>query len=255
MSLSGSSHKEGRGGAGGGVRGEYIARYIREEGEALRRASSGRAVVGATSELLVHYLASIALAWLFFLAVALFRFSCLSSLGLFANERILFIRERANGYYSTFTYFSSKVLFDILPLRVVPPIMFGGIKFMLILVLFNLTTSMVVLFLSVAVASASVAGLAGTLVMLFKWVLTVVSSTSVADSVPVAFRWLHTVSFFHAAFEAPAYGVELDVPAALILSTFGLRAQWPNTVLLAIFFTGLTAASYLTLHFFVKEKR
>nr|GAT55146.1 ABC transporter protein [Mycena chlorophos] len=120
---------------------------------------------------------------LFFFTLALFGFSCLSSLGLFANERILFIRERANGYYSTVTYFSSKVLFDILPLRVVPPIIFGGIvyplvglvpavasfwKFMLILVLFNLTTAMVVLFLSIAIASTSVAGLAGTLVMLYK---------------------------------------------------------------------------------------
>jgi hypothetical protein len=31
---------------------------------------------------------------LFFFALALFGFSCLSSLGLFANERILFMRER-----------------------------------------------------------------------------------------------------------------------------------------------------------------
>jgi hypothetical protein len=69
-------------------------------------------------------------------------------------------------------------------------------------------------------------------------------------------QWLHTISFFHAAFEALAvnelrylqlkqvkvriillcslpnltnfteqYGVELDVPAATILSIFGLRAQ------------------------------
>ena len=71
-------------------------------------------------------------------------------------------------------------------------------------------------------------------------------------------QFLHTVSFFHAAFEALAvnelrylslkehkvgvificpgrcdiklklnfqYGVELDVPAATILSTFGLKAQ------------------------------
>ena len=74
-----------------------------------------------------------------------------------------------------------------------------------------------------------------------------------------AFQWLHTISFFHAAFEALAvnelrylqlkevkvsftklddrfvscsflffniqYGVELDLPAATILSMFGLRAQ------------------------------
>ena len=55
---------------------------------------------------------------------------------------------------------------------------------------------------------------------------------------PALFQWLHTVSFFHAAFEALAvnelrylqlheekYGVNIDVPAAAILSTFGLRAE------------------------------
>ena len=89
----------------------------------------------------------------------------------------------SNGYYSSFTYFSSKVLFDILPLRLVPPLMFGGIvyglvglvptvagfwKFMLTLVLFNLTTATVVLWLSIAFESQSVASLTGTLIMLYK---------------------------------------------------------------------------------------
>jgi hypothetical protein len=73
----------------------------------------------------------------------------------------------------------------------------------------------------------------------------------------------------------PQYGVELDVPAATILSVFGLRAQvrwripifvstlicflqsfwWPNISLLAIFFVTFTTASFFTLHFFVKEQR
>lgn len=46
---------------------------------------------------------------LFFFVLALFGFSCLTSLGVFAHERLLFMRERANGYYSPFTYFTSKV--------------------------------------------------------------------------------------------------------------------------------------------------
>ncbi|EAU83316.2 ATP-dependent permease [Coprinopsis cinerea okayama7 len=221
---------------------------------------------------------------IFFFTLALFGFSCLSSLGLFANERILFMRERANGYYSTFTYFSSKVLFDILPLRLVPPLMFGGIvyglvglvptvqgfwKFMLTLVLFNLTTASVVLLLSIAFESVSVASLVGTLVMLFNLLFTglLINRETVAPML----QWLHTISFFHAAFEALAvnelrylqlkeikYGVELDVPAATILSVFGLRAQsfwWPNISLLAIFFVTFTTASFLVLHFYVKEKR
>ncbi|KAH7907698.1 hypothetical protein BJ138DRAFT_1159506 [Hygrophoropsis aurantiaca] len=221
---------------------------------------------------------------IFFFTLALFGFSCLSSLGLFANERILFMRERANGYYSSFTYFSSKVLFDILPLRLVPPFVFGGIvyglvglvptvaafwKFMLTLVLFNLTTASVILLLSIAFASTGVASLVGTLVMLFNLLFTGLLINR--DTVTPVLQWLHTVSFFHAAFEALAvnelrylqlkeikYGVELDVPAATILSIFGLRAQsfwWPNISLLAIFFVVFTSASFVVLHFFVKEKR
>ncbi|KAI0306184.1 hypothetical protein B0F90DRAFT_972077 [Multifurca ochricompacta] len=220
----------------------------------------------------------------FFFTLALFGFSCLSSLGLFANERILFMRERSNGYYSSFTYFTSKVLFDIFPLRVVPPLLFGGIvyglvgfvptvaafwKFILTLVLFNLTTASVILLISIACANTSVASLIGTMVMLFNLLFTGLLINR--SKVKPWLQWLHTVSFFHAAFEALAvnelrflqlkedkYGVELDVPAATILSTFGLRAQsfwWPNISLLGIFFVTFTASSFVVLHVFVREKR
>lgn len=43
-------------------------------------------------------------------------------------------------------------------------------KFILVLVLFNLTTASVILLLSIAFASTSVASLVGTLIMLFKYV-------------------------------------------------------------------------------------
>ena len=39
----------------------------------------------------------VASAGVFFFTLALFGFSCLSSLGLFANERILFMRERCDS--------------------------------------------------------------------------------------------------------------------------------------------------------------
>ena len=133
-----------------------------------------------------------------------------------------------------------QILFDILPLRLVPPLMFGGIvyglvglvptvpgfwKFMLVLVLFNLTTASVVLWLSIGFASVSVASLVGTLIMLFKF-CEISSFTGCEtdeifclfvcfsllftgllvnrESVMPAFRWLHTISFFHAGFEALA---------------------------------------------------
>ena len=91
-----------------------------------------------------------------------------------------------------------KILFDILPLRVVPPLMYGAIvyrlvglvpevatfwKFMLVLVLFNLSTASAVLLISVAFESQSVGSLFGTLVMLFKWVQTYSDIWIVSDCV------------------------------------------------------------------------
>ncbi|KAH9831656.1 uncharacterized protein C8Q71DRAFT_781859 [Rhodofomes roseus] len=220
----------------------------------------------------------------FFFTLALFGFSCLSSLSLFANERLLFMRERANGYYSPLTYFASKVLFDILPLRVVPPLVYGGIvygliglvpevatfwKFILVLVLFNLTTASVILLLSIAFASTSVASLVGTLIMLFN--LLFAGLLINRQTLGKRWEWLNVCSFFHAAYEALAvnelrylqlretkYGVDIDVPAAAILSTFGLQSQsfwWPDIALLGIFFGSFTIISYLILHFYVREKR
>jgi hypothetical protein len=102
-------------------------------------------------------------------------------------------RIRANGYYTPLTYFSSKLMFDILPLRVVPPILFGGIvygltglvptvisfwKFTLTLVLFNLSTATAVLLVSIIFNSTSVASLIGTLLMLYKCVIIFILESS-----------------------------------------------------------------------------
>lgn len=82
-----------------------------------------------------------------------------------------------------------QVLFDVLPLRVVPPLLYGSIlyglvgmvpsvsgfwKFLLTLILFNVTTASVLLFLSIAISHTGVASLVGTLLMLYKCVLLVV---------------------------------------------------------------------------------
>jgi hypothetical protein len=44
-----------------------------------------------------------------FFICALFGFGCLSSMQSFATERLIFLRERANRYYSPGTFFISKV--------------------------------------------------------------------------------------------------------------------------------------------------
>ncbi|KAG8681408.1 hypothetical protein FRC09_017508 [Ceratobasidium sp. 395] len=91
------------------------------------------------------------------------------------------------------------------------------------------------------------------------------------DSIPHSLEWLYYFSFFHAGFEALAvnelkyltlrqnkFGVQLEVPAATILSTFGLRAQsfwWPNITILGIMFATFLVLSFLWLHYFVRENR
>ena len=145
---------------------------------------------------------------LFFFVLALFGFSTLTSLTVFSSERLLFIRERANGYYSPITYFAAKVVFDIIPLRLIPPIIMGAIvypmsglvpewplffKFLLILVLFNLAASAICLFIGIVFKDGGVANLIGSLVMLFS--LLFAGLLLNRDAIPGAAAWLQTVSY------------------------------------------------------------
>ncbi|OBZ84945.1 putative ATP-dependent permease [Choanephora cucurbitarum] len=220
---------------------------------------------------------------LFFFFEALLGFMCLTSLQVFSTERILFIRERANGYYSPGTYFFAKVLFDIIPLRVVPPLMMGLIsyymvglvegipeffKFLLVLVLFNLTAAALCLAIGVVFKNLSMANLLSVLVMLFSMLFAGLLLNK--DSMPPWFAWLKYLSFFNYGLEAllvnemlylqlveERFGLSIDVPGATILSTFGFNAKhyWLDVICLASMFTGLIAFAFVWLVFVVKEKR
>lgn len=144
---------------------------------------------------------------LFFFLLALFGFSTLTSLTVFSSERLLFVRERANGYYSPITYFAAKVVFDIVPLRLIPPIIMGAIvypmsglvpewssflRFLLLLVLFNLAAAAICLFIGIVFKDGGVANLIGSLVMLFS--LLFAGLLLNRDAIPKAASWLQTVS-------------------------------------------------------------
>ncbi|ODQ51181.1 hypothetical protein SAICODRAFT_60202 [Saitoella complicata NRRL Y-17804] len=221
---------------------------------------------------------------LFFFILALFGFSTLTSLNVFASERILFVRERANGYYHPAAYFLSKVIFDVIPLRIVPPVVMALIiypmvglvpevqtffKFLLVLVLFNLTAAAICLFIGVVCKETSVANLIGSLVMLFSLLFAGLLLNS--DSMPKTLSWLQKVSIFHYAYEAllvnevryltlreKKFGLSIEVPGATILSTFGfdVAAFWPDTVGLVIMFVGaFMVMTYLAMHFLLVERR
>jgi ABC-type multidrug transport system ATPase subunit len=152
---------------------------------------------------------------LFFFILALFGFSTLTSLNVFAHERTLFLRERANGYYAPITYFTAKVLFDVVPLRIIPPIIMGMIvypmvglvsewpeffKFIIVLVLFNLAASAICLFIGIVCKDNSVGNLVGSLVMLFSLLFAGLLLNH--NSIPSGALWLQRLSIFHYAFEA-----------------------------------------------------
>jgi hypothetical protein len=109
------------------------------------------------------------------------------------------------------------------------------------------------------------------------------------DKLPSYLQWLETTSFFHAAFEAllvnevrylslkdHRYGVDIEVPAATILSMFGFRASvslsllsrlkttltlpvqafwFPDIALLVGLFLAYTTASFIALVVLVRERR
>ncbi|OLL24559.1 ABC transporter G family member [Neolecta irregularis DAH-3] len=219
---------------------------------------------------------------LFFFILALFGFSTLSSLNIFAGERNLFVRERANGYYAPVNSLF-KVLFDIIPLRVIPPIVMGLIiypmvglvpevpeffKFILVLVLFNLTAAAICLFIGIVFKELGVASLFGSLMMLFSLLFAGLLLNH--DSIPPQALWLQSLSFFHYAFEAllvnevrylslseQKFGLSIEVPGATILSTFGfdVTAFWQDIIGLAIFEGVFVVLAYFALHFLLVEKR
>lgn len=220
---------------------------------------------------------------LFFFLLTLFGFSTLTTLSLFAEERVIFVRERANGYYKPIAYYAAKVFFDIIPLRVFPPIVLGLIlyplaglsfengafwKFLLILVLFNLTAAATCLLIGVLIRDTGVANLVGCLVMLFSLLFAGLFLNH--DSMPKGTVWIQYVSIFHYAYEALAvnevryltltekkFGLSIEVPGATILSTFGFDsgAVAQDMVGLLVIFCICICAGYIAMHFLLVERR
>ncbi|EEP77441.1 conserved hypothetical protein [Uncinocarpus reesii 1704] len=220
---------------------------------------------------------------LFFFLLALFGFSTLTSLTVFSSERLLFMRERANGYYSPLTYFCAKVIFDIIPLRLIPPIIMGVIvypmvgliadwpeflKFMLVLVLFNLAAAGICLFIGIVFRDGGVANLIGSLVMLFSLLFAGLLLNH--DAIPKSALWLQSLSIFHYGFEAlivnevtyltlidHKYGLDIEVPGASILSAFGFDtlAYVRDVIGLAVFSGAFLVLAYGAMHFLLVERR
>ncbi|ODV96926.1 hypothetical protein PACTADRAFT_48714 [Pachysolen tannophilus NRRL Y-2460] len=220
---------------------------------------------------------------LFFFLLTYFGFSTLTGLHSFSIERIVFIRERSNNYYNPLSYYTSKIICDVLPLRVLPPIILAGIiyplvglnmnddsftKCLLILVLFNLTTAVEILIVGILIKEPGNATLVGVLILLFSLLFAGLFVNQ--ETIPIQIEWLQTLSVFHYGYEAlivnevqslilkeRKYGLDIQVPGAVILSTFGfdVGALWFDICWLLAMLATFLILGYLSLHYFVYEKR
>lgn len=218
---------------------------------------------------------------LFFFFLSFFGFSTLTGLHSFSMERIIFLKERSNNYYHPLSYYLSKIICDVLPLRVFPPILMLSVaypliglnwednaflKCLVILILFNLAVAVEILIIGITVKDSGNATLIGVLTLLFSLLF----SGLFINRDSLKFGYLQYLSMFHYGYEALAvnevktltlrekkYGLSIEIPGATILSTFGFNIAnlKPDMVYLSLWFTAFVLIGYAALHYYVIEKR
>ena len=143
-------------------------------------------------------------------------FISLSALEQLMTEKKLFVTERENGFYTTLPYLASKVVVDILPLRIIPSVFVSsliyfpmGLRmddgshflwFIFIVALFTCTITMLVVCIGAVSQSFGSAALVAAVLILWNFVfggLLVQSQT-----IPEGFEPFKNVSPFYFAFEA-----------------------------------------------------
>eukprot|EP01134_Creolimax_fragrantissima_P000448 CFRG0448T1 len=214
---------------------------------------------------------------------AFLAFGSLSSLELFYSERALYMHERANRFYYPSTYFISKILFDLVPLRIIPPLIMGSIAYFMIglrpgivyfmyflvaLVLVNLVATSICMVIGVLCSRLSTGNLIASMIMLFSLMLTNIFNNKA--TMPPYLKWLHYVSFFNYGYEALCVN-ELDgiylqgkildahteVAGTQILIELGFETEHfmlDIYVLMGMIVLCLFIA-YMCLKYFVRQKR
>lgn len=255
------------------------------------------------SLLFAHYVISIALAFVcgvlfwqvtddmagvqnrlgcLFFTCAFFAFGSMTSLDHFAIERLLFMREFSNGYYSCFSFYFCKVFFDLIPLRFFPPILFGSIvypmvgfvgrfdcffKFMLSLILFNLSSTALCLLIGIIFYQLSVANLISSIEILFSMLFGGFLLNK--EKVVKAVAWLKYFSIFNYAYEAMIVNelshvllkdntvVDVKIPGPVILRQFGFDTEGfqRDILMLVLFFNVCLVTGFWALKHFTKKSK
>ncbi len=137
----------------------------------------------------------------------------LSAIELFLKERVLFIHENASGYYHVSTYFIAKLMCDLIPLRVIPSIIFSIIvyfmmgfqrtveKFLIFYLAIFITTTCGAAFCFFLSASVEVFGIANLLAAMAFVLMMVFGGFLVEISSVIRFlSWIKWISIFRYSF-------------------------------------------------------
>ncbi|KAJ6500671.1 hypothetical protein C8R45DRAFT_76765 [Mycena sanguinolenta] len=221
---------------------------------------------------------------LFFLG-ALIAFSSLSALYNVVEIRPLFLRERSSSYYSPTAWLLSRLIFDVVPLRIIPTIIVSTItywmaglahdaahyfKFLFILVLYTLAMTLFNFLLATFFYSGSIAILLSALTALYQ--MTFAGFFVHLDSIPPVLRWLQWMCPLKYCLEALAVnevgsglmiqdtlsGVPINVSASLIMNLlfgFGDNNYYRDVLVLFAFIAGFGVGVIMVVWLRVRERR
>jgi ABC-type multidrug transport system ATPase subunit/ABC-type multidrug transport system permease subunit len=153
---------------------------------------------------------------IFFIDILILFASLSASTGL-AKVRLMMMRERANAFYSPWSWLTSHLVYDLLLLRFIPSIIIGStgywmtglnhsaslfFQFLLIIVIFNWTVSIYQMLLAAIFEDLSTAILYGGLFILFN--LAFAGFLLNLNNIPAVIRWLKWICPSKYALEAVA---------------------------------------------------
>ncbi|KAG8911606.1 hypothetical protein FRC01_005624 [Tulasnella sp. 417] len=221
---------------------------------------------------------------LFFLG-SLISFMSLSALYNIVEIKPLFLRERAGRYYSPSAWLLARVLFDVIPLRIIPTIVVSTItywmaglsadaarffKFLLMLVLFSLAMALYNFLLACTFRNGGIAILLSALFNLFT--MTFAGFFVHLDAIPPVLRWLQWLCPLKYCLEALSVnevgsglmiqdtlqGVPVSISAQLIMTLlfgFGVNNYYRDVLVIFGFIAGFAVASVGTVWWFLRERR
>lgn len=213
---------------------------------------------------------------MFFLCI-FFCLTSLSSLGKFVGNRTVFKREMDSGYYRVLPYYLSECLTDLVPLRILPPIIFAliltpmvglqatseKIELLIgILILLNLVAAAMCLMVSAGSSSIGQANYIAVLITIVSLIFggLILSNDSTSD-----LSQIKVVSFIHYAYESlmanelhgknyffnpKGYNdLKLSLPGDIYLANYGMSYDnlQSNLGYLVIFLVGFLFLGYVFL--------